>query len=187
MTTVAAPGMAVLFPGPLRNAEYFALPESVLRIELFEGEVLMAPAPTPMHQDIVGAVFAALRQAARATGGRAFLSPLDVELDEGHVYQPDVLYLAPGQETLVGAHILGAPALIVEVLSPGTRRHDLEAKRPVYARAGVREMWTIDPDRRAIAVHRNQDGQFAQPVVVRFGDVIPSAIVEVGPADLEEF
>lgn len=186
MTTVDQPGMVVLFPGPLRNVDYFALPESNLHIELFDGRVLMAPAPTPMHQRVVVKLAGVLDEYSSRHGGAVFVAPLDVELADGQVFQPDVLYLAPEQAPPDEDHLRGAPALVVEVLSPGTRSYDIREKAPVYARAGVLEMWAVDPRERSVSVYRNRDGVFGEPETVAFGTAISSQVVDIGDAELGE-
>lgn len=185
MTTVEAPGMITLFPGPLTNEEYFALPESNLHIELFEGRVVMAPSPMPDHQRVVLKLAIALSRHAEVHDGEAFVSPLDVEVGPGMVYQPDALYFAAGNEPNRGAsRVDRVPDVVIEVLSPGTRRYDLNDKLPNYARAGVREFWGVDPIARTVEVHTNEGGAFGEATRVAFGESIPSKIADVGDAGL---
>lgn len=185
MTTVEAPGMITLFPGPLTNEEYFALPESNLHIELFEGRVVMAPSPTPEHQEMGLEIAFALRGFANRAGGKTFIAPLDIEIGPGMVYQPDVLYFAPGNVPERGdVRVDRVPDVVVEVFSPGTRRYDLNDKLPNYARAGVREFWGVDPLARTVEVYTNEGGTFGEPKRVAFGEAIPSAVAEVGDAGL---
>lgn len=58
--------------------------------------------------------------------------------------------------------IFGAPELIVEAISKGSRRFDTETKKGDYERFGVREYWLIDPARQAMTFYRLQDGQFVE-------------------------
>ncbi len=187
MTTVDAPGMITIFPGPLTNEEYFALPESNLHIELFEGRVMMAPSPTPDHQEMGVEIAMALRQFARKVAGKMYIAPLDIEIGPGMVYQPDVMYFAPGNVPERGdVRTTRVPDIAVEVLSPGTRRYDLVEKLPNYGKAGVRECWVVDPWGRTVDVYVAADGQFGEAKRVAFGEDIPSGIAEVGDAGLGE-
>ncbi len=187
MTTVEAPGMTTLFPGPLTNEEYFALPESNLHIELFKGRVMMAPAPMPNHQEMGGEIFSAFREWSLQQGGRAYFAPVDIEVGPGMVYQPDVMYFAPGNVPERGeGRTKRIPDIVVEVLSPGTRRYDLNEKLPNYGKAGVREFWAVDPSGRTVEVFTNGGGSFGAAKRVAFGEPIPSAIADVGDAGLGE-
>jgi Uma2 family endonuclease len=185
MITVEAPGMITLFPGPLTNEEYFALPESKLHIELFEGRVMMAPAPTPDHQEMGLEIASALRHFSKEVGGRAYIAPVDIEVGPGMVYQPDVMYFAPESVPERGdVRTDRVPDIAVEVLSPGTRRYDLVQKMPNYGKAGVREFWVVDPLARTVEVYANEGGEFGDAKRSAFGEPIPSGIVAVGDAGL---
>jgi len=67
--------------------------------------------------------------------------------------QPNILVILPeGLAQVVPRGIEGPPDLVVEVLSPSNRGHDLLTKRALYARAGVREYWLVDPEARTIEI-----------------------------------
>lgn len=186
MTTNAV-GVRVLFPGPLTSADCFTLPETNLRIELLDGKVVLPSLSTVEHQRLLQAVFTSLGRVAQSAGGEAFVAPLDVELSADVVLQPDVFYIAPASAATVAGHVLGPPDIVVEVLWPGTRRYDLDDKRPRYAESGVREFWTIDPLLATITVAFNVDGVFRDDRSVPFGQPIPSAIATIGEAGLGDF
>ena len=101
----------------------------------------------------------------RLDQGRLFLSPFDVVFSFHDVVEPDLVFVAPDQlDILTAKNIQGTPALVIEILSPSTRKRDREIKRRLYERAGVREYWLVDPDTNAVTVHRRTpDGAF--PVV----------------------
>lgn len=78
--------------------------------------------------------------------GRGFIDPCDVYLSNHDVVQPDVLFVAKANfVSLKEAGVHGAPDVVVEVLSPATAPLDKKAKRRVYAQAGVKELWLVDP------------------------------------------
>ena len=87
--------------------------------------------------------------------GEVFGVPLDVVLSDRDVVEPDLQLITADQvEILTAKNVQGAPALVVEVLSPSTRRRDLGIKRDLFDRAGVREYWVVDGGKNAINVYR---------------------------------
>jgi Uma2 family endonuclease len=127
--------------------DYRALPEAGPRYQLVEGELHMAPAPNSYHQEIVwnlSRIF--VRYLDGHPVGRVYLAPYDVYLSQHDVVQPDLLFLAKDRQQMRqedGLH--GAPDLVVEVISPSTAQLDKKTKRAIYAHAGVKELWLIDP------------------------------------------
>ena len=93
-----------------------------------------------------------------------FLSPLDTVLSPWDVVEPDLLFVAADQlAILTEPNIQGAPALVIEILSPGTRRRDLGIKRQLFDRGGVREYWVIDPRGNEVTVYqRAVDSSFPE-------------------------
>ena len=127
--------------------DYRATPEGT-RYQLVEGELIrMAPAPNLYHQDIAGKFYNLISNfLAKKPLGRVFIAPCDVYLSNHDVVQPDVLFVAKANFGLLeedGVH--GGPDLVIEVLSPSTAQLDKKAKRRIYAQAGVKEMWLVDP------------------------------------------
>jgi Uma2 family endonuclease len=84
--------------------------------------------------------------------GRVFGAPLDVHLPSGDILRPDVLYIGAARAATVQDWIRGAPDLVVEVLSPESRRRDLLVKPEIYLRNGVSEIWLADPDASTVEV-----------------------------------
>jgi Uma2 family endonuclease len=168
--------------GPLTVDDWFALPETPDRYELDEGMLVMAPPPGSAHQDAAGAIYVALVIASRAVGGWAMPAPTGVVLSPSLGYEPDVLYLSPDRMLLKTRRgVEGAPDIVVEVLSRGTRTYDLQTKLPAYLAHGVREVWIVDPEAKTVAVHRAG----AEPESCAFGRPIPSRLIDVGTADLD--
>src|ERR1700730_4369313 len=143
------------FP-PLTVENYKLLPETGPRYQLIQGDLYMAPAPNRFHQEISRNLQFELHSYLKGNQiGKLFNAPFDVYLDEINVFQPDLLVVLNerlGILTEEGAE--GAPDLVVEILSPKTRRLDLVNKKQEYARAGVRELWFIDPEPRTIMIHQ---------------------------------
>ena len=159
--------------------EFWALPESMLPTEYINGEIIMAPTPTVVHQTVVVNILFALRQFLQKVDiGIVFVSPLDVVLPTGEVVQPDVFVLV-GEESQPGVsakNIQVAPSLAVEILSPGSIKHDTITKRNLYEQNGVREYWIVDPEARTIAQLVLQDGRYVLTELAE-GDTIRSAVL----------
>lgn len=136
---------------PLKTVDdYLALGDEV-RAELIEGELYMTPSPTSDHQAIAGNLYVLLRAAVRAgAGGIAFQAPLDVRLPTGDIVQPDVMWIADANRSIVQERIHGVPDLVVEVVSPSHAERDRIVKRQLYARSGVPEYWIVDGATRTI-------------------------------------
>ncbi|HJQ31853.1 MAG TPA: Uma2 family endonuclease [Pyrinomonadaceae bacterium] len=134
--------------------EFWSLPESVLPIEYIDGEIIMAPTPTVPHQTILGNMFIALHAFVKANAlGRVHLSPLDVILPTGEVVQPDIFFLSPKQaeRAAKAKRVEEVPSFLVEILSPGSVKHDTVRKRALYEQNGVREYWIVDVKERTIS------------------------------------
>jgi Uma2 family endonuclease len=179
--------MPVIASQPMEARDYFAMPETNERYELFEGRLRLAPAPELHHQEIVFALARAIDDFARQHGGRVIVSPTDVELSPRTVLQPDTGYVGPGSAVVAREHLSGAPDLVVEVLSTGTRRYDTNEKLRIYAVYGVREAWIVDPRDQSVTVHSALNGRWAESATVEFGETIPSRVVSVGDGGLDQF
>ena len=135
----------------MSEEEFLRLPESMDRIELLDGEVVVQRPATFWHQEIVGRVVVALsawaqRQKHAVTVG---LSPLDVRFGPARILQPDVFVLFSGLPRTQKVPIDRVPELCIEVLSCD-RVYDRVTKRLVYATAGVSEYWVVDLDRTLV-------------------------------------
>ena len=128
--------------------DFLLFPDDGQRHELIDGEHFVTPSPNLRHQELLGRLFLAIAThlATRRHLGRAFLSPFDVVFTKFDVVEPDLLFVAGDQlDILTKQNVQGPPALVVEILSPGTRRKDEQLKRDLFERGGVREYWLVDP------------------------------------------
>ncbi len=143
-------------------AKVRAIPDDGNRYECIDGALLVTPSPLNLHQAVVGAFYRTLFPYVREQGlGYVQVSPLDVELDDGMIVQPDVL--AFRLTSSAGAGRIHGPDLhlVVEVLSPGTASRDRGLKRRFYARIGVQEYWIVHPASRLVERWR-RDAETAQ-------------------------
>jgi Uma2 family endonuclease len=127
------------------------IPDDRNRYECIDGELLVTPSPGNPHQAVVGEFYRALYPYVREMGvGFVQFSPLDVELDDGMIVQPDVLAFritpSAAKGRIHGPDLL----LVVEVLSRGTMKRDRTLKRSFYQRIGVHEYWIVDQAARRI-------------------------------------
>ena len=141
---------------PLTVAEYRNLPETGPRYQLIEGDLYMSPAPNRFHQDISRNLVVILANYLAANPiGILYDAPFDVYLSETDVFQPDLLIvLNKNRGILTEAGAEGPPDFVVEILSPKTRQLDLVNKKRIYARAGIKELWIIDPNEQDVTVYR---------------------------------
>jgi len=129
------------------------LPESNLPTELWDGELVMSPARSFLHQEIVARLYKALDAwVTRHRLGKTGIAPLDMVLTSRRATQPDLVFIANARLGIVKERLMGAADLVVEVLSPGTRRRDRIDKRDLYEQHGVREYWLVDPEARTVEV-----------------------------------
>ena len=140
---------------PMTVHDYLLLPDAGPRFQLVDGEFHMAPAPNTYHQIISQNLEWILqRYLDKNPIGRIFHAPFDVYLSDIDVFQPDICFFSKEQHNYLDERgATSAPWLVVEILSPSSRRLDTGPKREVYARCGSRELWLIDPDKRELAVY----------------------------------
>jgi Uma2 family endonuclease len=124
------------------------------RHEIIDGELTVTPSPIPVHQTISANIEYALARLVRERGlGIVLHAPIDIRFTPENVLIPDIIFIAQDRLHIIGPKTIdAAPDLVVEILSPGTRRRDLDTKRALYARFGVQEYWIVDPDARTVTV-----------------------------------
>jgi Uma2 family endonuclease len=161
MSTNARPDVRLTYE------DFLLFPDDGKRHELIDGEHYVTPSPSLRHQRLLGRLHFALEEQIRANRalGEVFVAPLDVVFSHWDVVEPDLLFVAGDQrQILTEKNVVGAPALVVEILSPGTRKRDQQLKRRLFERTGVREYWMVDPDKNAIVIHRRDESGAFQRV-----------------------
>ena len=156
--------------------DYLRLPDDQ-RVELIDGVFYDMAAPTTIHQRVAGFLHKKFLDFVMENKGPCFpfISPVDVQLDcdDKTVVQPDVLVVCDRTKYKNG-RIFGAPDLVIEVLSPSTRRKDMQLKMYKYAGAGVREYWMVDPDKKLVVQYDLE--HLGIPAIYNFQSVIPVLI-----------
>lgn len=130
----------------ISEEDFLRLPESTAKIELVDGEVIVAPSPSYWHQEVLGRIVVALRAWAAKRKGPVTIgqAPLDVRFAAGRILQPDAFVLFGRIPRNHEGPIDRIPELCIEVLS-SDRLHDRVTKRLLYAAAGVAEYWVVEP------------------------------------------
>ncbi len=137
------------------------LPETNLPTELWDGEIVMSPAPHPDHQRVVARFYKKLDRFVEERGlGEVLFSPVDVVLTPHRSVQPDVLFVAKSRRDIIQNQVNGVPDLAMEVISEGSWRRDRIEKKALYEQSGLPEYWIVDPERRALEVFVLVDGSY---------------------------
>ena len=144
--------------------DFLNFPDDGKRHEIIDGEHYVTPSPNTKHQRIVSRLDRALgRYLDHHPLGEVFVAPFDVVFSDLDVVEPDLLYISRERaHVLTDTHVRGAPDLVVEILSPDTRKTDESTKRKLYERFDVHEYWVVDPELDAIKVYRRVEGVFTR-------------------------
>ncbi|MEO7021586.1 MAG: Uma2 family endonuclease [Ktedonobacteraceae bacterium] len=170
-------------PGPRQGfwtyEAYASLPEDGRQYEIVQGVLMMTPAPEPIHQGIVGEIYDFLRSRIVDTKrGLVLTSPIDVVFSENTNTQPDVLVLLKEHlDHLQEKRILGAPDLIVEIISPSSVTYDRLVKHTIYEQAGVPEYWLVRPKAQTIEVFALETGKYRSLGIFKGEQCLISRIV----------
>ena len=161
--------------------DFLLFPDDGKRHELIDGEHYVTPSPSRRHQQLLGRLHVAVANHLGGTPalGEVYLSPFDVVFSRWDVVEPDLIFVAADQLTiLTDKNIVGAPALVVEIASPSTRRRDQQLKRRLFETQGVREYWMVDPELDTVTVDRlDETGAFARSGVLGVDEVLTTPLL----------
>ena len=157
-----------------------------IRAELYEGTLITLTAPNQKHQQILSEMHGQLWQFLKNKPCKVFPAPFGVRLNEKEdtVVEPDIIVVCD-MDKLDGKVCIGAPDLVIEILSPSTAKRDMLIKYRLYQKAGVREYWIIDPEIDLVQVGVLSAGSYITSV---YGstDKVPVHILENFEIDLSE-
>ena len=137
------------------------VPESNQPMELWDGELIMSPAPSFYHQEIVARFYEKLKErVTRNRAGKVVFTPIDMILSSRRVTQPDVLFISSSRLHIIQDQVRGPADLVAEVISPGSRHRDRIEKRDLYEQHGVKEYWLIDPEAQTVEVLFLEAGEY---------------------------
>lgn len=159
--------------------DYLQTPEDK-KCELIDGDLYMTPSPLTVHQRVLRKIYDRLNGFMEGKDlGELFFAPIDVVLSDFDVLQPDLLFVCKERLSIVTEkNVGGAPDVVIEVLSPGTKERDLGIKRTTYERYGVREYWIADPDARTIEILQMTDDGLKTFRVFASGTRLKSPLLE---------
>lgn len=141
------------------------LPEGDTSIyELIRGEIVKRASPNTPHQRVSRKLLYLLEHFnLQQNIGELFHAPYDVYFDEENAcIQPDLVFVHNGRRSIIRENngVVGAPDLLVEIISKGTMDKDRVLKKDLYEEFGVREFWIVDPRNRSIEVYLLENGRY---------------------------
>src|SRR3990172_3230042 len=144
-------------------ADYILI-EDEKRYEIYEGELIMVPAPATRHQRVSWKIeYIMGRFIEENNMGTILDAPTDVVLADYVVLQPDILFISKEREDIIKPRaVMGAPDLVVEIASPSTSYYDTVKKRELYQHYGVKEFWLVFPEEKAIEVMTLDEGIYRE-------------------------
>jgi Uma2 family endonuclease len=173
---------------PLTTAEYLRTPETLNPTELIHGALRVADAPTVLHQQALCAFYFALALHVRERRpGMVLLSPLDVifDYDRALILQPDLVFVSNERRSILRREtVIGAPDMVLEVLSPNPRIGALQERLDWFAAYGVREIWLLHQIREEFEILRVHDRQIVRRDSFDYlrplrSDVLPDFVMTV--------
>jgi len=156
------------------------------RIELIKGRIFkMSPAPSSSHQEISGNIYFAFKLYLLKKPCKVFAAPFDVRLphqskenkDVINVVQPDICVICD-RSKIDERGCLGAPDIVVEILSPGNNKTELQNKYEVYEESGVQEYWIVSPqDKTFFRYTLNSEGAYFPSRLLTFESEVTTPIL----------
>jgi Uma2 family endonuclease len=168
------------------------MPETNLPCELWDGELIMSPAPSYFHQKIMLRFYRRLDDWVREHKlGEVITSPVDMVLSPHRVTQPDVAYISRDRLKIISTTINGPVDLAAEIISLGNRNRDRIEKRDLYEQYGIKEYWLIDPEAQTVEVLHLESGRYqlfmrCTPGETAASKLLPGFDVSVTPLFLSE-
>jgi Uma2 family endonuclease len=140
-------------------SDYARLPDDGNRYEVIDGELLVTPSPSPLHQRVVARLLMALDPYVERYGLGLVIPDVDLLFQTGQFLRPDLLVAQRGvPEGITNRGIEAAPLLVVEILSPTSGAIDRVKKPARYGDFGIPEYWVLDPEDRCAWVWRFAEG-----------------------------
>lgn len=169
--------------------DYRRLPDDGWIYEVIEGELYMSPPPIPIHQENSGNLYVAFHNYAKKhDAGKVYDAPIEVILANwANPVQPDIVFITKERLHIVKrSRIEGAPDIVVEVLSPSNWLTDRREKFEIYAKAGVREYWIVNPNARTIELFVLREGRYELIGKYGIGETVRSEVLPGFEVKVEE-
>ena len=156
--------------------DIYALPDGQ-RAELIDGVIYDMAPPGRIHQKLIGELYFTIRNYIKLNGGDCEIYPAPfavfVNKNNDTYVEPDISVICD-KNKLDDRGCKGAPDLVIEVVSPSSRKMDYSIKNGKYAAAGVREYWIVDPDKERTTIYQFEED--ATPMIILFSQPIQAGI-----------
>ena len=181
------------FSGTYSYADYLKW-EFDERLELIKGNIFtMSPGPATLHQRVSMRISVKLCSFLQDKACEVFAAPFDVRLpgttlDDQSIFtvvQPDVCVICD-RSKLDGRGCVGAPDIVVEILSPGNNKKELKDKFEVYEEAGVLEYWILQPAEKTFFKYTLSNNRFQPTQLLTLGDEVSSSVLPGFKLSLDE-
>ena len=160
--------------GEYTYEEYLQIPEEAgYRFEILEGILVKEPSPSVHHQRVTSALYRQLADFFDIFDpeGELFFAPLDVTLTAGNVLQPDLLFVSDARRGIKRQERIDGPCdLVVEIMSPASRRKDRLHKMEIYAKAGIPHYWIADAEENTLEAFILGDNSYTLAAAGGSGD-----------------
>ena len=164
-------------------------------VELIRGKIFKMAAPNRRHQSISREIFVPIVNFFKKSDGQVFMAPFDVRLTRKDaigneqiftVVQPDIVVVCDPSK-LDERGCIGAPDLVVEILSPSTSHKDLVDKKSVYEEAGIQEYWIVHPNDQTLIIYSlNAAGEYVPGFLFTKGQTVKSHVLAGFELNLDE-
>lgn len=168
------------------DADYMLLEEGA-PFQLINYDLIMSPSPNPDHQAISIRLGQIILNFLDSKNDNSYVgSDVDVKLDDGNVFRPDIVYIAEARKKeILTDRIIGAPDMVIEILSPSNAYYDLRQKKDIYEKYGVKEYIIIDPVLLNADLYSLKDGAYhlyqkAQKTESLKSVILPGLSIELG-------
>jgi len=158
--------------------EYLAWLTEETKADLIDGVIHMQSPPADVHERIfiflsgILNAFVVRRKLGVVRGSRTTL-----KFSEANGVQPDIVFISNASRDRVHPYYMdGAPEVVIEILSPSTRKLDRGKKMALYAEHGALEYWQIDPENQSAEFFRNHNGAWL-PMPVSDDDIFHSEVI----------
>lgn len=150
----------------LTYREYRDFPDDGKRHEIIDGDHYVSPSPSNPHQSASRWIQMQLfRQIEEVGTGYVIDAPMDVELTDYDIVQPDIIVVAQSRRLVIKpVRVIGTPDLVIEILSPSNANHDRVMKLGLYERVAIPEYWIVDPEAQRVDRYTLRDRRYGDPI-----------------------
>jgi Uma2 family endonuclease len=171
--------MATVAPrtGDLTFDDFLAIVSESEKADLLDGVIFMASPESTDHNDLGLWLCTLMREFAEQLNvGKVYYSRVAFRITTKRGPEPDIAFVAKKNlHRVKKGFVAGPPDIAVEIVSPDSVERDYVTKRAIYEKAGVREYWIIDPDKRTATFLRRTGGEFQE--VKPEGNIFESSVL----------